>query len=341
MSGKKHLFLTGGRGVGKTTCFSALLPAGTPGLTTWAESQRAAWMRDNLSGKTAQIGVFDESIPGTENRMKLCKEGFFELGISVVDRCIRSEGEWAGIDEIGYLECGCPEYCDAIRCLLENKRVVAVIRKQDKPFLLEMRNRDDAFCVDLDAPFGNLGCVIMASGLGKRFGGNKLMADFRGKPMIQWSLEATEGVFSKRVVVTRHPEVAFLSEKMGIDVVLHDLPYRSDTTRLGIEAMSAIDGCLFCPGDQPLLSRDTVSSIAICAAHDGEKIWRAVYKDTAGAPVLFPKWIFPELQTLPEGKGGGFLVKKYPEQVRGVSVRDEYELMDVDCPEDIKLLLER
>ena len=33
--------------------------------------------------------------------------------------------------------------------------------------------------------FPKLGCVIMASGLGKRFGGNKLMEDFHGKPMIQ------------------------------------------------------------------------------------------------------------------------------------------------------------
>lgn len=28
----------------------------------------------------------------------------------------------------------------------------------------------------------HLGCVIMASGLGKRFGGNKLMADLMGSP---------------------------------------------------------------------------------------------------------------------------------------------------------------
>ena len=30
----------------------------------------------------------------------------------------------------------------------------------------------------------HLGCVIMASGLGTRFGGNKLMADFDGQPLI-------------------------------------------------------------------------------------------------------------------------------------------------------------
>lgn len=41
----------------------------------------------------------------------------------------------------------------------------------------------------------NLGCVIMASGLGKRFGGNKLMADFDGQPLICRALTVTDGLF--------------------------------------------------------------------------------------------------------------------------------------------------
>ena len=44
---------------------------------------------------------------------------------------------------------------------------------------------------------------------------------------------------------------------------------------------------------------------------------------------------------LAEGKGGGFLVKKYPERLRTVSVRDRYELMDADSPEDLAFLVER
>ena len=41
----------------------------------------------------------------------------------------------------------------------------------------------------------HLGCVIMASGLGKRFGGNKLMADFDGQPLICRALTVTDGLF--------------------------------------------------------------------------------------------------------------------------------------------------
>ena len=35
-----------------------------------------------------------------------------------------------------------------------------------------------------------LGCVVLAAGNAVRFGRNKLAEDFRGKPLIQWALEA-------------------------------------------------------------------------------------------------------------------------------------------------------
>ena len=42
----------------------------------------------------------------------------------------------------------------------------------------------------------NLGCVIYGgSGLGKRFGGNKLMADFDGQPLICRALTVTDVFF--------------------------------------------------------------------------------------------------------------------------------------------------
>ena len=108
--------------------------------------------------------------------------------------------------------------------------------------------------------FPSVGCVIMASGLGKRFGGNKLMADFRGQPMIGRILEATEGLYLRRVVVTRHEDVEAFCRERGVAAVTHDLPGRNDTVRLGLNAVGEVDGCLFCPGDQPLL-RDRKSVV--------------------------------------------------------------------------------
>ena len=78
-----------------------------------------------------------------------------------------------------------------------------------------------------------IGCVIMASGLAKRFGSNKLLAEFDGKPLLCRAFAVTEGLH--RVVVTRSTEVQALCEKYGIPVLHHAHPLRSDTVQLGLE----------------------------------------------------------------------------------------------------------
>ena len=284
-----------------------------------------------------QIGAYHPDHPGNSNQMRLCSDGFLLLGIPALEQS--AHAPWVTIDEIGYLETGCTDYCNAIRRLLSRTQVAAVVRKQDTPFLREIIHRDDVFLVDLDAPYGNLGCVIMASGLGRRFGGNKLMADFLGEPMILRALSATGGIFRHRVVVTRHKDVAALCGARDTEVVLHDLPARSDTIRLGLEAVGAVDGCLFCPGDQPLLRQETVAALALAAVNDPSSIWRPRNGETPGAPVLFPGWCFPALQSLPTGKGGGYVIQQYPQRLRTISAASPWELIDADTPEALSTLL--
>ena len=186
--------------------------------------------------------------------------------------------------------------------------------------------------------FPEIGCVIMASGMGKRFGGNKLMADFHGKPMIQRALDATNGLFSGRVVVTRHESVAELCREQNVDVVLHDLPHRSDTVRLGLEALGDLDACMFLPGDQPLLRRETVAKLLRSWQQTPDCMVRPIYEDTEGSPVLFPAWAFPELKNLPEGKGGGAVIKNHPHELIRVPVSDPFELADADTPDTLEML---
>lgn len=187
-------------------------------------------------------------------------------------------------------------------------------------------------------PGKTMGCVIMASGLGKRFGGNKLMTEFGGQPMIARILAATDDNFDRRMVVTRHEAVAAYCRARNVEVVLHDLPNRNDAVRLGLEAVGEVDGCMFCPGDQPLLKKETIEALINGWKRESDCIWRPSFEDQPGAPILFPKWAFSELLTLPEGKGGGFLARKYPERVRLHPVRDPYELMDVDTRETLREL---
>lgn len=188
--------------------------------------------------------------------------------------------------------------------------------------------------------FPKIGCVIMASGFSKRFGSNKLMADFHGVPMIQKALDATEDLFAHRVVVTRHESVAALCRMQNVDVVLHNLPQRSDTVRLGLEAMPDMDACMFLPGDQPLLHRETVSMLLENWQENPDRIIRPAYEDNEGSPVLFPAWAFPELKNLPDGRGGGVVIKEHIHEVCRVSVANPFELADADTPETLELLLQ-
>lgn len=337
-SGKRHLILTGMPGSGKTTLFSELFPDSLPGITTWAESRRAVYMKDNRTDETVQIAFYDDSIQGTRLKMVLWEDVLCSFGIPALNRCIQSDDEWVGIDEIGFLEENCEDYKNVIRALFDHKHVAAVVRKQDLPFLNELRGRHDVFLVDLDQPFGNSGCVIMASGLGKRFGENKLMAEFMGRPMICRILEETEGLFARRVVVTRHRSVADLCEQQGIAVIFHDLPQRSDTIRLGLATMSDVDRCVFCPGDQPLLKKDSIASLLLCSENHRDSIWRTCCNDVPGLPVLFPRWAFSELLSLPEGKGGSYVIKKYPDKMGMLQISDPLELADVDTKDMLELL---
>lgn len=319
VSGKRHLLLTGGRGTGKTTLLRALVPLLCPGaqeITTAAYPADRVEIRESVGGKIAVIGRFDPALPPGENRMRPVADGFLLLGVPALHRMAAGESEWAVLDELGYLENSCPEFRQAVEALLDAKRVLAIVRKQDTPFLTALCARQDAFVVDLDDPAPALGCVVMASGLGRRFDGNKLMADFCGAPLIANALAlAALPLLACRIVVTRSEEVEALCNAQGVPVLRHARPYRSDTVRLGLAALlgkePALRGCLFLPGDQPLLTQQSVEALALAAAPDA--IVRLCAADgTPGSPVLFGADYFSELLHLPEGRGGNAVARAHP-----------------------------
>ena len=199
----------------------------------------------------------------------------------------------------------------------------------------------------------SIGCVIMASGLSRRFGSNKLLVPFAGQPMLCRAFAATDTpLLAARIVVTRSAEVKALCEEHGVPVLLHSLPFRSDTVRLGLAALleqqPGLAGCMFLPGDQPLLRRESVNQLLTAFVQTQKETERAIFRagfpvsnDTGslvGSPVLFGSGFFTELCTLPEGKGGNVLIKKYPAQVHTVCLANREELLDADTPEALAQL---
>ena len=200
----------------------------------------------------------------------------------------------------------------------------------------------------------SVGCVIMASGLSRRFGANKLLADFCGQPMLCRAFAATATpCITARIVVTRSEEVQALCRAQGVPVLLHSLPGRNDTVRLGLTALRAqrpdLAGCIFLPGDQPLLRRETLERLICAFGAVGQKetereIFRPGYwpehdqDPVVGSPVLFGSGYFAELCALPEGKGGNVLLRNHPEHLHVLPIADPAELLDADTPDALARL---
>lgn len=329
-SGKKHILITGAKGSGKTTLARALAGEKCAGFESYALPRERVIIRNRLSGEEGIIGKYDDAL----GKMKCCPGGF-DVGIKAIDDALCCDGAIL-LDEIGYLESDAPDFQRAVNELLDRKSVILTVRKDKTDFILSLTERDDVFVFDTDILRGGLGCVIMASGFSRRYGANKLLCDFGGKKLIERAIEATDGIFSKRVVVTRYEEIARICENSGVEYVLHSQPDRSDTVKLGLGKMTDTKGCMFMPCDQPLIKRKTVMDIAEGFLSD-ERIWRICSNGEVGMPVIFPRGLYGELMALKEG-GGSSVIKKHPEMVSFFETDKNEELLDADTPEILRFL---
>lgn len=195
-----------------------------------------------------------------------------------------------------------------------------------------------------DSKHPHIGCVIMASGFGRRFGENKLMAPLLGEPVISYILKTVKELpeFSV-VVVTRYESVETLCRQLSTPVLLHNMPDKNDTIRLGLQYLlnqhkDTLKGCMFCTGDQPLLKKESLTAMAKAFAQSCHNIYRLSYENISSNPVLFDRFYFDALLCLPKGKGGNYIVKQNPEQVIEISARDKYELYDIDTTHDMDVI---
>lgn len=381
MSEKKHLFITGDRGSGKSYLLNSILNQ-TKDVTYMSDffnfnyllSRRTdtpeVVIKSNLidDGKEYVIGrprTLTPVSPKKGNNMTIVEDGFINCACpAIMKHLMTSDDSVFVIDELGYLESSCGEFQEHIRTLLDNSRVLAVIRKQSTEFLDSIKNRSDVLLIDIDNTFSSISCIIMASGMSKRFGTNKLLASFNNNTLFENAINISRFVsFGKTLAVTRHDELVQICEREHIHCIKHNMPYRNDMVHLGVSHIikesccqknNCTQGILFLPSDQPLITKTSLQLLCLLfvyynnsyftcnstdkssnANNNNNKICRLAFNENAGAPVIFPACYYNELLTLPQGKGGGFIAKKHPAQVVLVPAQDEYELYDIDTPDDL------
>lgn len=187
-----------------------------------------------------------------------------------------------------------------------------------------------------------LGCVILAAGNAVRFGENKLLTEFRGRPLIEWAFAALPAERLAAVtVVTQYAAVAALARNRGFSVVRNEAPELgvSHSVALGTRALKErCEGLLFLVADQPLLGRQTVERILDRFLAEPDKIVVPAAGERQGNPCVFPAALFPDLEALTGDRGGKQLIRRFPERVERVSVAPQ-ELFDVDTLSDLQKML--
>ena len=195
-----------------------------------------------------------------------------------------------------------------------------------------------------------LAIVIMASGYSERFGSNKLLETFLGKPLFTYAVDLAASCEAEiKIIATRYnPIVQYVKENApAIHVIWNEHPERgiSESIYLGLKYLKQqkdygkYDGCCFMVCDQPLLQKESMQELFKSFYTNPEGIHMCVTKKREGNPVIFPKQLFDELMTLTGDKGGKQVARQHPELVHKVYI-SEKELSDMDYKED-KINLEK
>ena len=179
-----------------------------------------------------------------------------------------------------------------------------------------------------------IGCVVMAAGSSLRFSGNKLLANWEGRPLAAWALDAVPPGL-ETAVVSQYPEVLAMAEARGFTPVENLCPQAgvSRTIRLGLAALPPCAGVLFLVADQPRLRRETVEALIARWREDPSRIVCPAAGGRRGNPCLFPAALLPELAALEGDVGGSRVIRRHPELVTLVET-DPAELEDLDRPWD-------
>ena len=192
--------------------------------------------------------------------------------------------------------------------------------------------------------------LILAAGQGRRFGGGKLHALYRGHPLMSYVLDVVE-VARKRglldgghVVVAGDDERALaLARARGLSTVINDASELglSHSVRLGLAVLEAgaieeAEAALVFLGDQPLVRLDVIEALVVAWKHGSGPIIRPRYEaspDAPGHPVLLARPIWARARQLEGDRGFSALFDSSPPETVMVDVKGDNP--DVDTRADL------
>ena len=182
--------------------------------------------------------------------------------------------------------------------------------------------------------------MVLAAGLSRRMGTQKLLLPFGGKTVITHIVDQiAESTVDETYVVVGHEGKRASRELSGRDVSIVSNPdYESgmlSSVRCGLAALPQECGVvLVALGDQPSVTSRLIDEMVRSFAQTEEKILVPIYNGRRGHPVIFSLGYRDEIMTRYDNVGLRGLLHAHPEDVFELSISTSAVLSDMDYPQD-------
>jgi molybdenum cofactor cytidylyltransferase len=136
-----------------------------------------------------------------------------------------------------------------------------------------------------------ISAIILASGYSRRMGQNKLLLKYKGKSLIEHTIETIlQCGFSEVILVGREEEVIEIGNRYGLKVIINENAVKgiSESIKLGVGNAKETDGFMFFMADQPFLDVDTVKGLNKEFEENSGCIIIPRFDGKRGSPVIFP-----------------------------------------------------
>jgi molybdenum cofactor cytidylyltransferase len=188
--------------------------------------------------------------------------------------------------------------------------------------------------------------VILAAGLSRRLGFNKLTLKINGESVIRKSvLPFISAGIGKVFIVTGLQSQDINEEFTGYDVeFIENRNYAlgmSTSVKASLPFITDKEGVFFHLGDKPFLEKEILYYMINMYRENREKIIVPVFNGEKGHPVLMDVGLYgEEIRSLEGDKGLREIIEKHTEDVIFIK-GDEGTLFDIDTIDDVERLKER
>ena len=186
----------------------------------------------------------------------------------------------------------------------------------------------------------DLSIIILASGLSKRMGQNKLLMDFKGKKMYKHCINSVKkSDIRQKIIVSAYDEILDYARDMGDFILVKNENQalgQSQSIKMGIATAKPCLGFVFLPSDMPFITDVFLNKVCDFFMQDTSCIVVPRFEGKNSMPTIFPFSLYDELSNISGDIGGRDIIKENLSKVRYFDVSDGQVLQDIDTMEELE-----